>query len=853
MKLACCGILFFNCLLCFGQVRDDFSDNDFTASPEWKGDTHSFTINAQRLQSNGAGPGTSYLSTASTAIDDAIWEFEVELSFNPSSQNFCRVYLASDSPDLSHELKGYYLQVGGSEDQITLFRQDLDQHQPIIQGPEGMTDSSYVKVAVAITRSTQGLWTLAVKSYDLPEPELLGSVHDLTYSSAHFFGVWCKYTVTRSQGFFFDNIQVEGTAKVDFAPPLVLALEVIDRFQIELVLNEPVKIPTTTQFSIGGLGNPSEVFLSSHNSWRLNYPGGFEHGMKYNLEIGSLEDLAGNKASYSLPFRFWETGTPSPYDVIITEIMADPSPPLQLPEQEYLELYNASDSALNLFDWELSDATKSARLPDYVLAPQSYVVLGSQNLKAAFPDNSAVISVPGWPSLNNSEDLLILTDSTGKRIHFVNYNSDWYRNQLKRQGGWSLEMIDVNYPCSGAQNWAASTSTTGGTPGEENSIATDNPDLTPPQILRTLAISPELFSIEFDQALGQVDQLRMSIEPIITIDSIIVKSTIDPVITVKLSDPMKPGVVYQLSIEGLSDCNGNIEFDSELTARVGLPQKPDSGDVVINEVLFNPRPFGVRFVEVLNRSKKILDLKNWRLARWQSGSLTNLTEITDHHLPVYPDEIKVFTLDPGMLQSQYANIPPISLVKVDALPSLSDREGSVVVIASDGAIIDDFHYHRDMHHPLLTSQEGVSLERVSPNLVTNDPNNWHSGAESKGYATPGMVNSQYFENFPNSNILIKPRLISPNSSQLPVYARIIFQMDQPGNTGSAFVFNRYGYRVKTLMNNSLLPAQGTIKWDGTNLNGQPVPMGYYIILFQTTTPDGSIDRFTETVVVASGF
>ena len=853
MKLVCCGILYFNCLLCFGQLRDDFSDNNFTSSPEWKGDTHSFTINDQRLQSNGVGAGTSYLSTTSKAIDDAIWEFEVELSFNPSSQNFCRVYLASDSPDLSKALKGYYLQVGGSKDQITLCRQDLDQHQPIIQGPEGMTDSTFTKVAVVITRSSQALWTLEVTSYDSTEPELLGSAHDHTFSSAHFFGVWCKYTVTRSKGFFFDNIQVKGTAKADLIPPQVLALNVIDQFHIELVLNEPVKIPTTNQFSIEGLGNPSQVILSAYNSWQLSYPGGFEHGKKYDLEIGSLEDLAGNKASHTLPFCFWEIGTPSPYDVIITEIMADPSPALQLPEQEYLELYNASDSALNLFDWELSDATKSVHLPHYLLAPQSYVVLGPQNLKAAFPGNSAVIPVAGWPSLNNSEDLLMLTDTTGKRIHSVNYNTEWYRDHLKHQGGWSLEMIDVNYPCSGAQNWAASTSMTGGTPGRENSIATDNPDLTPPQIIRTLAISPELFSIEFDQALGQTDQLRMSIEPILSIDSIMVKSLIEPEITVRLSDPMKPGVVYRVSIEGLSDCNGNIELDSALTAQVGLPQQPDSGDVVINEVLFNPRPFGVRFVEVFNRSGKVLDLKNWQLARWQSGSLTNFTKISDYHLPVYPDEIKVFTTDPGTLQGQYNNIPPSSLVKLDALPSLTDREGSVVIVSNDGAIMDDFRYHKDMHHPLLTSQEGVSLERVSPHLVTNDPNSWHSGAESKGYASPGVINSQYFENLPSSKIVVQPRLISPNSSQLPVYTRIVFQMDKPGNTGSVFVFNRYGYRVKTLVNNSLLPTQGAIKWDGTNLNGQPVPMGYYIILFQTTTPDGSIDRFTETVVVASGF
>ncbi|MGB0368548.1 MAG: hypothetical protein ACPGD8_04030, partial [Flavobacteriales bacterium] len=81
------------------QVSDDFSDNDFTANPAWTGETTKFEVDGnQKLHLNAPSESdTAYLSTPSQAIDDATWEFLVELDFNPSSSNVARVYLASNN------------------------------------------------------------------------------------------------------------------------------------------------------------------------------------------------------------------------------------------------------------------------------------------------------------------------------------------------------------------------------------------------------------------------------------------------------------------------------------------------------------------------------------------------------------------------------------------------------------------------------------------------------------------------------------------------------------------------------------------------------------------------------------
>ena len=173
------------------------------------------------------------------------------------------------------------------------------------------------------------------------------------------------------------------------------------------------------------------------------------------------------------------------YDVVIDEIMADPTPQIGLPNNEWLELKNTTTAPINLQNWRIGDATgQSGPMPNFTLQPDSFVIICTGSAVAAMSAFGTTISVTSFPSLDNDGDQLFLRSANGRTIHAVSYTSGWYQNEVKKDGGWTLEMIDTKSPCAGISNWKASIQVTGGTPGKKNAVDAINNDATSPKLKR---------------------------------------------------------------------------------------------------------------------------------------------------------------------------------------------------------------------------------------------------------------------------------------------------------------------------------------------------------------------------------
>ena len=544
-----------------------------------------------------------------------------------------------------------------------------------------------------------------------------------------------------------------------------------------------------------------------------------------------------------------------PYDVVIDEIMADPSPSIGIPEYEWIELRNVSNNDVNLLGCRIAKASvKSGPISTFILKPDSSILICSSGSFAALNNIATTKSVTSFPSLSNTGDLIYLLSPQGKTIHAVEYSDNWYQNELKKQGGWSLEMIDLNTPCLGSENWTASTSPIGGSPGKINSVDALNPDEILPKLLRAFALDSTHVRLKFSEPLDSnnaSNPLHYSIND--GIGRAAFANPIPPLfnqIDITLPTSISKNKIYELKTEGIKDCIGN-EIGMSNIVKIGLHEQADSFDVVVNEVLFNPKSDGVDYVELYNRSNKVINLKNMFIANLNAlNEIDNISQITTEDILFFPKDYILLTTNAVLIKRGYFTKNPEWIIQVNVLPSFNDDEGNVLVMNEQGKILDHLKYKDDWHFKLIENTEGISLERINYNQKTQDENNWHSASASVGYGTPGYKNSQSIteENL-HQEICIQPGMISPNNDGIDDVAAIQYAFAEPGNVASIIIFDASGRKIKTLQRSVICGIKGSFNWNGLDDQNKKIPAGIYVVYVEVFNLKGVVKKLKKVVIV----
>ncbi len=543
------------------------------------------------------------------------------------------------------------------------------------------------------------------------------------------------------------------------------------------------------------------------------------------------------------------------YDVVIDEIMADPTPQVGLPNNEWLELKNTTASPVNLQNWRIGDATsQSGPMPNFILQPDSFVVVCTGSAVAAMSAFGTTISVTSFPSLDNAGDQLFLKAANGAIIHAVNYSDSWYQNSVKVNGGWTLEMIDTKNPCAGSSNWKASVDPNGGTPGKKNSVDAINTDQTPPSLLRTYTIDSvtivAVYDEPIDSTLGATVS-NYSIDGGLTILSATTLSPLFDRVQLKLNNKMSLQTVYNLSASNIIDCKGN-SIGVNNKAKAGWPEDMTALDMVVNEILFNPGSNGYDYVEFYNRSHKIFDASKVYVAnRNTSNAISSVTALASAPWLIFPDDYIVSTENSLSLQSNYLVKNPENVLEVSSLPSFPDDNGYVLLLNLQGDVVDEVDYDHSWHFKLIDNEDGVALERIDPDGTSQDPNNWHSAASTAGYGTPTYKNSQYKQ--PpgiNATIEITPKVFSPDNDGRDDITTVQYKVADPGYAANVTIFDAVGRPVRNLVQNVVLGLSGYWNWDGLDDKGRKLPVGTYIIYTEIFNLQGKKDKFKNTVILA---
>lgn len=224
---------------CQAQWSDSFADGNFTADPEWVGTVGNFVVSEAgmlQLQAPEQG-GQSWLFTRSEVMAQARWSARVQMQFNPSSANYCRFYLAADSNDPALMARAIYIQMGTADDNVSLVVFDNGKATQWIKGAVGRLNIDLVQMVVTVERQ-ENEWMLFTEIGGQKFLEGKAVVNP-EFSSA-WSGVWCGYTSTRSNKFWFDDFVATGAARPDREGPVVQRCRMRSALVLELVWNEPV-------------------------------------------------------------------------------------------------------------------------------------------------------------------------------------------------------------------------------------------------------------------------------------------------------------------------------------------------------------------------------------------------------------------------------------------------------------------------------------------------------------------------------------------------------------------------------------------------------------------------------------
>jgi len=288
------------------------------------------------------------------------------------------------------------------------------------------------------------------------------------------------------------------------------------------------------------------------------------------------------------------------------------------------------------------------------------------------------------------------------------------------------------------------------------------------------------------------------------------------------------------------------------------PDPPSPTDLLISEIMFDPVadsddfiPDQVEFLELLNTSDQEIDLWGLWLSSLpdESGQSDSLQLVSSnmrmaaggvalifHHKtssPFLPSDIISGPWPSSCLEN-------VLLIPVSKSLGLSNQGELLFLNGRSGGRLAEAWYYPALHHPIVGSGKGVSLERLQVMNTSQESNSYTSSSGHEG-ATPGCLKrccEAGSPGFPGDDAVprvmleVHPASIYPEHRELPFQASITIRVDDIGQNSvlALDIFDQFGIHRRTLTAGSLISGSATYNWDGRDGSGHLVNMGFYVVL-----------------------
>ncbi|MCB0283709.1 MAG: lamin tail domain-containing protein [Calditrichaeota bacterium] len=551
--------------------------------------------------------------------------------------------------------------------------------------------------------------------------------------------------------------------------------------------------------------------------------------------------------------------------VTFTEIMYDPS--TNESHDEFIEIYNLSDSVLDLSGWSLSDSLSSDNLADagngMILNAHQYAVIldgsyfgNSETYDMIIPDSALIITIAdkgfGRSGLTNSSPKLLSLHNTDSAI------IDQYRYSIGNPPGYSEEKKILSAG-NNQENWSNAL-VEGGTPGFRNSVAPFSYDLA-------------FVSISWKPASNITINQAVAFEIKITNSGI---NRITEKINIKLFiDSDKDGKIA-LTDTQIADLSANIDLDVKQEHSISynyafnqsaefniiailesesdqntynnridatLIILDDSSSPVINEIKFLTNEDEPEWIELYNPGDNPVLMTGWSIADSRD------TSAIDSFIYIQPGQYKVFAKANGV-DSLY-NIAESLIVVLKSLPVLNNNSDIIYLLNPAGGWQEQVPYTINW----LEGEEknNPSLERINHSIDSRKVSNWGPSVDVN-HATPARKNSIYTESRSalESTLNISPNPFSPDHDGYEDHTIITLQIPVSTARIRVQIFDILGRKITTLMDNAFSGSESKIVWDGKDSQGRIVRMGIYIVFCQILNDREGIIKEEKTTIVVAG-
>ena len=404
-------------------------------------------------------------------------------------------------------------------------------------------------------------------------------------------------------------------------------------------------------------------------------------------------------------------------DIVINEIMYAPVSG----EPEWVELYNRSEQEININNWKFSDNSKAVTIckKDLSIPSKGFLILSKDSSVYQYYSIPASISVFSMPALNNTGDIVLIKDSYGVVIDSLEYFPEWGGNTE----GKSLERISCDLESNSYLNWQTSCSRLNATPGMLNSVTPKDNDLAISSFTtkKKTALIGQPFEIEIivrNKGKNIASYFTLNLYKDLNADSIAQQNELLKTFNETGLMPSDSSKIYfevnefsagknyliaEIKYNNDEDTNNNVAFTSFSCAIINEIRN----DLIINEFMYAPTSPEPEWVEIYNRSKKIIDLKNYSIADSRDA-----IKVVNTSVLINPDEYFVISKD----SSIFSFYDVKSKWRINSFPSLNNTGDKIILIDSLGRTIDSLEYTTEWGGKYGRSLERISTENSSINI-----------------------------------------------------------------------------------------------------------------------------------------